>query len=146
MQVLLATCYSMNTQHVIWKFPTLLFSLASGLLNTQFFFVWAGTLHSLLPFQRVSCLKTRLRCHLSQKAFHDLTSSVIYSRQCISYHSLHWPVWSLLNLNNVSLLAVFLLSTAVAGDFLGERREKCCSEGRGHSTKTQMWSQTILTV
>lgn len=28
-------------------------------------------------------------------------------------------------------LAVFLLSTAVAGDVLGEQRKKCCSEGRG---------------
>ena len=131
MQVLLATCYSVNTQHIIWKFPILPFSLTSGLLNAQFFSVWAGTLHSLLPFQHASCLETRLRCHPSQKAFHDLTSSVIYSRQCISYHSFHWPVWSLFNLNNISLLAVFLVSTAVAGDFLGERREKCCSEGRG---------------
>lgn len=131
MQVLLATCYSMNTQNTIWKFPILPFSLASGLLNAQFFSVWADTLHSRLPFQRASCLETRLRRHPSQKAFHDLPSSVIYSRQCIPYHSLHWPVWSLLNLNNVSLLAVFLLSTAVAGDFLGEWREKCCSKGRG---------------
>lgn len=67
-----------------WKFPTLSFSLTSGLLNAQFFSVWAGTLHSFLPFQQASCLETRLRCHLSQKAFHDLTGSVIYSRQCIS--------------------------------------------------------------
>lgn len=29
------------------------------------------------------------------------------------------------------MFAVFLLSTAVAGGFLGERRKKCCSEGRG---------------